>query len=164
MPSFQYQALSRLAGGSVGSVGSVGRRHAISRKQRYSSRNLSERSASSYGPWRLIEPSGKLAASGRNLGIRQPDQVRPNLLLPALLLGPLQQLEQSGLIPGHQRIPVTPYPHAWIECADGRVYDPVLDEFFSAEDYTARYGARPLRRYGYAQAMHHGRAGHYGPW
>lgn len=55
--------------------------------------------------------------------------------------------------------------HAWIELADGTVYDPALNEYFTAEQYRSERCAVVDARYSQIEAMRtadqHGRSG---PW
>jgi hypothetical protein len=56
--------------------------------------------------------------------------------------------------------------HAWIDLNDGRIYDPVLDEYTSGTGYAGRMGgAITDRRYTQREAMTISAAArHYGPW
>jgi hypothetical protein len=55
--------------------------------------------------------------------------------------------------------------HAWIECGDGTIYDPVSDEYVLASKYMATRRAVAERRYSKVGAPRRlAAAGHYGPW
>jgi hypothetical protein len=57
------------------------------------------------------------------------------------------------------------FGHAWIELGDGRVFDPVLDVTWSADEYAKRLGAEAEHRYSqmeFAKLMSATRV--YGPW
>jgi hypothetical protein len=68
----------------------------------------------------------------------------------------------------HGRISTLPfpvYPHAWIEIADGQVYDPVLDKLEPATLYAAKRSAVVERRYSQIEmARLAAETGHSGPW
>ena len=56
-------------------------------------------------------------------------------------------------------------PHAWIELNDGRMYDPVKDNYSPVDEFAAVWHAVVERKYSRVEAMRmvveHG---HYGPW
>jgi hypothetical protein len=57
------------------------------------------------------------------------------------------------------------YDHAWIELPDGRVYDAVLDEYFTRAAYCGKFAAVAVRVYTPQQAMKAMLAAkHCGPW
>jgi len=55
-------------------------------------------------------------------------------------------------------------PHAWVELDDDRVYDPVRDKYYTADEYAERYLAVAERRYSRVEAMRMAVHGRYGPW
>ena len=63
-----------------------------------------------------------------------------------------------------------PYPwirmdHAWIVLADGRIYDPVLDKYFTASEFKKKVLAVAKRTYTRRQLVDMvANSGHSGPW
>jgi hypothetical protein len=55
------------------------------------------------------------------------------------------------------------YDHAWIELADGRVYDPNLHEYMPKAEYYDRYKPSRCQRYTRLEAAKL-MSRHYGPW
>ena len=55
--------------------------------------------------------------------------------------------------------------HAWVELGDGRIFDPVLNEYMSRSAYTATRHAVIERQYNRLQAIElMSKTGHTGPW
>jgi hypothetical protein len=56
-----------------------------------------------------------------------------------------------------------PIDHAWIALPDGRIYDPVFDEYSAPQDYAKRYTAEVT--YTQKETMHNvATHRHYGRW
>ena len=55
--------------------------------------------------------------------------------------------------------------HAWIELPDGKVYEPVLNEYMTKAGFDSRAKPSECQRYAYMQAMKLlGHTGTFGPW
>lgn len=64
------------------------------------------------------------------------------------------EIVEDGLVLGH----------AWLVFGQ-QVYDPILDQEFSAADYLAKFKAKPIRRYARVDALRIGPQHlHFGPW